>query len=64
MERTQHVKVWMSFAQFELTLAALQQEDSSLPVEAARGVFQRANKFDHHIVNITKFLLITFICLL
>ena len=34
----------MSFAQFELTLAASQQEDSSLPVAAARGVFQRANK--------------------
>ena len=35
----------MSFAQFELTLAASQQEDSSLPVAAARAVFQRANKF-------------------
>jgi crooked neck len=45
LERTQHVKVWMSFAQFELTLAASQQEDPSLPVAAARAVFQRANKF-------------------
>lgn len=44
LERTQHVKVWMSFAQFELTLAASQQEDPSLPVAAARAVFQRANK--------------------
>nr|SVE74036.1 EOG090X01R1 [Daphnia barbata] len=44
LERTQHVKVWMSFAQFELTLAASRQEDLSLPVTAARAVFQRANK--------------------
>lgn len=44
LERTQHVKVWMSFAQFELTLAASTQEDPSLPVAAARSVFQRANR--------------------
>nr|CAG4646064.1 EOG090X01R1 [Macrothrix elegans] len=45
LERTQHVKVWMSFAQFELTLAASQQEgDSDFPVTAARAVYQRANK--------------------
>lgn len=35
----------MSFAQFELTLAASQQEDPGLPIAAARGVFQRANKY-------------------
>ena len=44
LERTQHVKVWMSFAQFELNLAASQQEDPSLPVATARSVFQRANR--------------------
>lgn len=44
LERTQHVKVWMSFAQFELNLAASQHEDPSLPVAAARNVFQRANR--------------------
>lgn len=44
LERTQHVKVWMSFAQFELNLTASQQEDPSLPVATARSVFQRANR--------------------
>ena len=45
LERTQHVKVWMSFAQFELTLAASQQEESSVAVATARAVYQRANRY-------------------
>jgi len=54
LERTQNVKVWMSFAQFELTLAASQQQQEQeeqgeqchavLPVAAARAVYQRANR--------------------
>ena len=44
LERTQNVKVWMTFAKFELTVAASQHEDADLAVAAARAVYQRANR--------------------
>lgn len=39
LERTQHVKVWISFARFELSVDSEPQ-----PTERARAVFRRANK--------------------
>ena len=44
LERTQNVKVWMSFAKFELAVAGSQHEDADLAVAAARAVYQRANR--------------------
>nr|CAG4640657.1 EOG090X01R1 [Eulimnadia texana] len=44
LERTQHVKVWMSYAQFELAVASRQHNDQDLAVSAARSVYQRANR--------------------
>ena len=40
LERTQHVKVWISFAKFELGA----DEESSHAVGAARSVFERASR--------------------
>lgn len=40
LERTQHVKVWISFAKFELGA----DEESSQAVGAARSVFERASR--------------------
>lgn len=42
LERTQHVKVWMSYAKFELT-SQLAEEDSEMNVLLARRVYERAN---------------------
>lgn len=44
LERTQHIKVWMSFAQFELTLATTNRDDPLMAIAAARSVYQRANR--------------------
>ncbi|ELT94667.1 hypothetical protein CAPTEDRAFT_207252 [Capitella teleta] len=42
LQRTQHVKVWISFAQFELSVPA--EDDSKSNVEIARGVYAEANR--------------------
>lgn len=42
LERTQHVKVWMSYAKFELT-SQLAEEDADMNVRLARRVYERAN---------------------
>nr|CAG4643749.1 EOG090X01R1 [Lepidurus arcticus] len=45
LERTQHVKVWMSYAQFELaTASAIEEGSGGMNVAAARSVFNRANQ--------------------
>uniref|UniRef100_A0A1I8NZM9 Pre-mRNA-splicing factor Syf1/CRNKL1-like C-terminal HAT-repeats domain-containing protein n=1 Tax=Stomoxys calcitrans TaxID=35570 RepID=A0A1I8NZM9_STOCA len=43
LERTQHVKVWMSYAKFELTSQLGDEEDSEMNVRLARRVYERAN---------------------
>ncbi|XP_023303961.2 protein crooked neck [Lucilia cuprina] len=42
LERTQHVKVWMSYAKFELT-SQLGEEDADMNLRLARRVYERAN---------------------
>ncbi|KAH9406615.1 PREDICTED: crooked neck-like protein 1 [Rhagoletis zephyria] len=41
LERTEHVKVWISFARFELIA---NKEDAQFGIQQARSVFERANK--------------------
>ncbi|KAI8115342.1 Protein crooked neck [Lucilia cuprina] len=42
LERTQHVKVWMSYAKFELT-SQLGEDDADMNLRLARRVYERAN---------------------
>ncbi|KAK9675192.1 NineTeen Complex (NTC) component, partial [Basidiobolus ranarum] len=44
LERTQHVKVWISFAQFELQAPNIDSEDSGEKAARARQIFDRAYK--------------------
>lgn len=43
LERTQHVKVWMSYAKFELTSQLDEEEDKDMNVRLARRVYEKAN---------------------
>ncbi|XP_005191049.2 protein crooked neck [Musca domestica] len=43
LERTQHVKVWMSYAKFELTSQLEGEEDQEMNVRLARRIYERAN---------------------
>lgn len=47
LERTQHVKVWMSFAKFEMSISHGQgdvQGDDDLNARLARRIYERANE--------------------
>ncbi|KTW30696.1 hypothetical protein T552_00408 [Pneumocystis carinii B80] len=44
LEKTQHVKVWISFAHFEFSVPDNSDDDSGYSKERARNVFQRAYK--------------------
>ncbi|QSL64131.1 hypothetical protein MERGE_000286 [Pneumocystis wakefieldiae] len=44
LEKTQHVKVWISFAHFEFSVPDDSNNDSEYSKERARNVFQRAYK--------------------
>ncbi|EDW78259.1 uncharacterized protein Dwil_GK16333 [Drosophila willistoni] len=46
LERTQHVKVWMSFAKFEMGISHGQADgsDADLNVRLARRIYERANE--------------------
>lgn len=44
LERTHHVKVWMSYAKFELTSRDTTDEDADMNIRLARRVYERANE--------------------
>lgn len=43
LERTQHVKVWISYAKFELTSQLGGEEDPEMNLRLARRIYERAN---------------------